>query len=102
MRTSAALLVSIGAIVWTVPLHAEPAMSVQITGTEVENYCFFDGATYSPGASICDPLYPGRVLTCQPKSNKLAVPPGAPANAATLTSLVAGWWGADDPKCTRK
>ncbi len=86
----------------TAPLHAEATMSVQITGTEVENYCYFDGAAYSPGATICDPLYAGRVLTCQPKTSKLAVPPGAAANTATLTTTVAGWWGADDPKCTRK
>jgi hypothetical protein len=102
MNTTTALMASIGAIMWTASVHAEATMSVQITGAEVQNYCYFDGAAYSPGASICDPLYAGRVLTCQPKTNKLSVPPGAAANTATLTSPVAGWWGADDPKCTRK
>lgn len=92
----------LGMITLSIPLRAEGTMNVQITGAEVQNYCYFDGAPYSPGASICDPLYAGRVLTCQPKNNKLPVPPGAAANAATLTSPVAGWWGTDDPKCTRK
>jgi hypothetical protein len=95
-------MASIGVIMSTASAHAEATMSVQITGAEVQNYCYFDGAPYSPGASICDPLYAGRVLTCQPKTNKLSVPPGAATNAATLTSPVAGWWGAEDPKCTRK
>ena len=102
MRTKSFVVGAVGAILSTTPLHAEAAMTVQITGTEVEHYCYFDGAAYSPGASICDPLFAGRVLTCQPKSSKLAVPPGAAANTATLTSPVAGWWGADDPKCNRK
>lgn len=92
----------LGMITLSIPLRAEGTMNVQITGAEVQNYCYFDGAPYSPGASICDPLYAGRVLTCQPKNNKLPVPPGAAANTATLTSPVAGWWGTDDPKCTRK
>ncbi len=102
MKTIAALVGSIGVLMLTTSPHAEVTMNVQITGTEVENYCYFDGAAYSPGASICDPLFAGRVLTCQPKSNKLSVPPGAAATTATLTSNVAGWWGADDPKCAGK
>jgi hypothetical protein len=92
-------------ITWVIiehPAVRTATMSVQITGAEVQNYCYFDGAAYSPGASICDPLYAGRVLTCQPKNNKLPVPPGAAPNTATLTSPVAGWSGYDDAKCTRK
>jgi len=102
MNSRPALMALLGMITLSTPLRAEGTMSVQITGAEVQNYCYFDGAPYSPGASICDPLYAGRVLTCQPKNNKLPVPPGAAANTATLTSPVAGWWGTDDPKCTRK
>jgi|SRR6476660_2541569 hypothetical protein len=102
MNSRPALMALLGVITLSTPLRAEGTMNVQITGAEVQNYCYFDGAPYSPGASICDPLYAGRVLTCQPKNNKLPVPPGAAANAATLTSPVAGWWGTDDPKCTRK
>lgn len=102
MNSRPALMALLGMITLSIPLRAEGTMNVQITGAEVQNYCYFDGAPYSPGASICDPLYAGRVLTCQPKNNKLPVPPGAAANAATLTSPVAGWWGTDDPKCTRK
>jgi hypothetical protein len=82
--------------------RAESNVSVQITGTEVENFCYFDGVVFSPGATICDSLYPGRVLTCQPKNNKVTVPPGFPAGTATINSTVAGWVGAEDPKCTRK
>jgi hypothetical protein len=84
------------------PIHADTNVSIQITGTEVENFCYFDGTAFSPGASICDTLYEGRALTCQPKANKLSVPPGSPPNTATLTSSVAGWFGSDDPKCARK
>jgi hypothetical protein len=102
MDTRAAVITSIAMIILTTPVYADAAMSVQITGTEVENYCYFDGTTYSPGASICDPLYAGRVLTCQPKGNKLSVPPGSPPNTAALYSPVAGWTGADDPRCEKK
>ena len=102
MNSRPALMALLGVITLSTPLRAEGTMNVQITGAEVQNYCYFDGAPYSPGASICDPLYASRVLTCQPKNNKLPVPPGAAANTATLTSPVAGWWGTDDPKCTRK
>jgi hypothetical protein len=102
MNSRPALMALLGMITLSIPLRAEGTMNVQITGAEVQNYCYFDGAPYSPGASICDPLYAGRALTCQPKNNKLPVPPGAAANTATLTSPVAGWWGTDDPKCTRK
>jgi hypothetical protein len=97
-----ALLASIGSVVLTAPARAETTTSVQITGTEVENFCYFDGTAFSPGASICDSLYEGRVLTCQPKGNKLPVPPGQPAGTATLNSTVAGWTGAEDPRCARK
>jgi hypothetical protein len=102
MNTRAALITLIGMIVLSASVHADNATSVQITGTEVENFCYFDGATYSPGASLCDPYYAGRVLTCQPKGNKLPVPPGSPPNTATLNSTVAGWSGAEDPRCEKK
>ena len=102
MNSRPALMALLGVIALSAPLRAEGAMNVQITGAEVQNYCYFDGAAYSPGASICDPLYPGRVLTCQPKSNRLPVPPGSPANTATVVSPVAGWNGAEDPKCSQK
>ncbi len=88
MSTKAALMACIGTIMLTAPLDAEPATRVQITGTEVQNYCYFDSQPYSPGASICDPLYAGRVLTCQPKSDN--------------PLRVARWFAADDPRCTRK
>ena len=101
MRSKPTVVSLIGLTVLSAPTYAE-GMSVQITGAEVEHFCYFDGNAYSPGASICDPLYPGRVLTCQPKSNRLPVPPGAPANTATVVSPVAGWHGAEDPKCSQK
>ena len=102
MRNCLTLLASTGLVVLIMPARAETTTSVQITGTEVENFCYFDGAAFSPGASICDSLYEGRVLTCQPKGNKLPVPPGQPASTATLNSTVAGWTGAEDPRCARK
>lgn len=101
MRIKPALISLIGLTLLTTQIHAE-GMSVQITGSEVEHFCYFDGNAYSPGASICDPLYPGRVLTCQPRSNRLPVPPGSPANTATVVSPVAGWNGAEDAKCSAK
>jgi hypothetical protein len=102
MNAKAALITPIAMILLTTPICADTAVDVQITGEEVENFCYFDGRTYSPGSSICDPLYADRVLTCQPKGNKLTVPPGSPPNTATLTSSVAGWFGANNPKCARK
>ena len=101
MRTKAARMSLIVSMVLSAPTYAE-GLSVQITGAEVEHFCYFDGSAYSPGASICNPLYPGRILTCQPKSNRLPVPPGSPANTATVVSPVAGWHGAEDPKCSQK
>jgi|SRR6516165_2268929 len=101
MRTKSAVVSLMWLTILSAPVHAE-GMSVQITGAEVEHFCYFDGNAYSPGASICDPLYPGRVLTCQPKSNRLPVPPGSPANTATVVSPVAGWNGAEDSKCSQK
>ena len=102
MSTKATLTAAIGLMMMITPIHADTAVSVQITGTEVENFCYFDGTAFSPGASICDSLYDGRILTCQPKANKLAVPPGSSSNTATLTSSVAGWFASEDPKCARK
>jgi hypothetical protein len=102
MSSKATLMTPIGLIMMISPIHADTSVTIQITGTEVENFCYFDGTAFSPGASICDTLYEGRVLTCQPKANKLPVPPGSSPNTATLTSSVAGWSGSDDPKCMRK
>jgi hypothetical protein len=102
MYNKDALVAAVGLLMMITPLKAEAAMNVQIGGTQVENFCYFDGTVYSPGAIICDPLYDNRVLTCQPKGNKLPVPPGFPAGTATLNSTVAGWTGAEDAKCARK
>jgi hypothetical protein len=102
MNTKAAApLALIGMITIITPVNADNAISVQITGTEVQNFCYFDGTAFSPGASICDPNVTGSTLTCQPKRNKLPVPPGSPPNTATLTSSVAGWYRTDDSKCAK-
>jgi hypothetical protein len=77
MSTKATLMAPIGLMMMITPIDADTTVSVQITGTEVKNFCYFDGTAFSPGASICDSLYDGRILTCQPKANKLPVPPSA-------------------------
>jgi len=72
--------------------------TVQITGTEVENFCIFDGSVFSAGSTICSsPRAPGRALTCRAKGTKVT----PPTNPATTYS-VATWASTDDERCAPK
>ena len=72
--------------------------TAQITGTEVQNFCIFDGSVFSAGSIICSSMGgPGRALTCHAKGTKVT-----PATTPATTYSVATWTSVEDEKCAPK